>query len=489
VARDRSRYGITLAVLCMAALSYSMLQSLLLPALPSLEKQLHISPGGASWLLTGFLLTAAVATPIIGRIGDQIGKEKMIVGVLAILTTGTFISALATALPLMLLGRVIQGVGGGLFPLAFGIIRDEFPKVRVAGAIGILSALLGLGGGIGIMLSGVIITRLDYHWLFWVPLVLALISTVAIALFVPESPVRVGGGINWLGAALMSAWLITLLVGVSEGPSWGWKSASVLGLFAITLVLIPLWIWSEKRSPNPLIDMEMMKVRAVWTTNLSSLLLGAGMFAMFLLLPQFTQTPPSNGYGFGATVTESGLYLLPNAMLMLLVAPLTGRLATRFGSKPLLVAGGCFAATAYILLAFFHAHPWNVYLCSGILGIGVGLGFSSMTNLIVEAVPADQTGVATGMNTNVRNVGAAMGAAVATSLVVSVTLADGLPGGEGYTRAFLACGGMLIVAVGAALAIPKRLRPSIVPTESHPGMLAEAEIAVGAIGYTPEPEA
>jgi MFS family permease len=482
----RTHSGVTFLVLATAALAFSLLQSLIIPAIPQLEHTLHTSEDGASWLLTAYLLSAAIATPILGRIGDQTGKEKMMVIVLVALSVGTLVSALASSLPVMIVGRVIQGAAGAVFPLAFGIIRDEFPPERVAGAIGVLSAILGLGVGAGILLAGPILEHLSYHWLFWFPLVMALGATVATFIFVPESPVRAGRGINWLGAVLMSGWLVTGLLAVSYGPTWGWHSATVLLLFAATLVLLGLWVWSESRARSPLVDMHMMRIPAVWSTNLAALLFGFGMFAMFITVPQFAQMPSSAGYGFGASVTQSGLYLVPFATAMLVIAPLTGRLSRSVGSKVVLIAGSLFAAASYGLLVFEHSAPWTIYTAAGLLGVGVALGYASMANLIIDAVPPEQTGVATGMNTNIRNIGAALGSGVATSLVIGQMLPNGYPKESGYVLAFASSGVALLVAALAALAIPRRTGPSRVAAESHPALTAEAEVVVGAIAFVPE---
>ena len=166
----RQRPVVTLAVLSIAGLSFALLQSLVAPALPDIQHTLNTSEGTVAWILTAYLLSASVATPIIGRLGDVHGKEKSLLVVLAILALGTLISALATSIGMMILGRIIQGAGGGIFPLAFGIIRDEFPAERVAGSIGLMSAILGVGGGLGIVLAGPIVDSLSYHWLFWLPL-------------------------------------------------------------------------------------------------------------------------------------------------------------------------------------------------------------------------------------------------------------------------------------------------------------------------------
>ena len=452
---QRAHYQVSFAVLSLAAMSYSLLQSLVIPALPSLEHSLHSSADAVAWLLTGYLLSAAIATPILGRIGDMLGKEKVLVVVLVVLSAGTLISALATTLPIMVLGRVIQGAGGATFPLAFGIIRDEFPQERVVGAIGFLSSVLGVGAGLGIVLAGPIIGHLSYHWLYWIPLVPCLASVVATVIFIPESPVRSPGRINWWGAVLMSGWLVAGLLAVSEGPIIGWGDSRVVGLFALAAVLIVGWVASENRSTSPLVDMKMMRIPEVWSTNLAALLFGFGMYVLFTIVPQFVETPSHFGYGFGASVTQSGLDLLPFALAMLVVAPLTGRLSTVFGSRRVLLVACCFSAASYAVLVLWHTHTWDILVAAALLGVGVAGGFAAMTNLVVEAVPRTQTGVATGMNTNIRNIGAGVGAGVATSVVVSSLTANGTPTEHGYVLAFVISGAAMVVAAAATLAIPR----------------------------------
>jgi MFS family permease len=232
--------------------------------------------------------------------------------------------------------------------------------------------------------------------------------------------------------------------------------------------------------------MKMMRIPAVWSTNLAAMLFGFGMFALFITVPQFVQTPVAQGYGFGASITQSGLFLLPFAVAMLLVAPATGRMAIAIGSKPILFAGSVFAAASYGVLVVAHSQPWNVYLASGLLGIGIALGYASMSNLIIEAVPAHQTGVATGMNTNIRNIGAALGSGIATSIIVSSLMRSGFPTEHGYVVSFAVSGISLVIAALAALKIPNRPHSAVVTSLSHPGLTAEAEVFVGASGYTSE---
>jgi EmrB/QacA subfamily drug resistance transporter len=455
----RSSPQLTLAVLSLGAIAYSLLQSLVAPALPDIQEATGASASAVSWILTSYLLAASVATPILGRLGDIHGKERVLFWVLVALAVGTVISAVASSVELLIVGRVVQGAAGGIFPLAFAILRDEFPREKVAGAIGLMSSLLGIGGGLGVVLAGVIVDNLSYHFLFWIPLVAIVISAALTWRYIPESPVTAPGSINWRGAALLSLGLMLVLFGVSQASDWGWGSGRTLGMLAAGLVVLGLWIRSETAADEPLVDMRMMRIRGVWTTNVVALLVGVGLYTSFILIPQFVQEPESTGYGFGSSVTAAGLFLLPSTLTMLAVGPAAGWVERRFGARASLVAGSIFAAVAYLILALFHTHHWEIYLASALLGIGIGLSFAALANLIVAAVRQDQTGVATGMNTVMRTIGGAVGAQVAGTLLAGgIVAATGLPSEGAFTAGFLMCAGALVVGAGVALAIPTRSR-------------------------------
>ncbi len=215
----RQHYNLTLAVLALAALAYALLQTMVAPALPEIQKDVGATTTQVTWVLTVYLLTASVATPLLGRLGDMFGKERVLVFVLIAFAAGTLVSALSHSLPWLVAGRAIQGAAGAVFPLAFGIIRDEFPREKVATGIGLISATFGIGGGAGLILSGVIVDHLSYEWIFWFGFVVIAIATVATHFFVPESPVKTPAKIDWVGAALMSGGLVCLLLGVSEGKA------------------------------------------------------------------------------------------------------------------------------------------------------------------------------------------------------------------------------------------------------------------------------
>jgi MFS family permease len=453
---QRRNYKVTFAVLAAAGVAYALLQSLVVPALPDIQRAFHSSISGASWVLTAYLLSASIATPLIGRLGDMYGKKRVLVIVLALLCVGTAVSAVATSLSVMLVGRVVQGAAGGVFPLAFGIIRDEFPHERVGGGIGLMSALLGVGGGAGVTLAGPIVGRLSIHYLFWLPLALLVPAAVAICALVPESTVRVPGRLNWVGAALMSLGLGAVLGAVSESRMWHWLSVRTLGLFAGGAIALTSWVWSETRVEHPLVDMRMMRVRGVWTTNSVSALLGFGMYSSFLLVPEYVETPVKTGYGFGVSVTGAGLFLVPSTLAMLIVGSQAGRLQQRLGSKLPLLGGATVTAFSYLLLAIARGARVEVYVASLLLGVGVGLAFSAMVNLIVENVGAAETGVATGVNTVMRSVGGAFGGAIGASLLASSVGRFGYPSAHGFTRVFAIDAAVLAFACLIGQAIPRR---------------------------------
>jgi EmrB/QacA subfamily drug resistance transporter len=457
----RSHPNVTLTVLCVAGLAFSMLSSAVVPALPTIQHSLHTSENGVAWVLTAYLLSASVGTAIVGRLGDMYGKERLLVWTLAVLSAGTLLAGVSGSLGLLIVARTIQGAGGGIFPLAFGIIRDEFPREKVAGSIGLMSALLGIGGGVGVVAGAIIVEHLSWHWLFWLPLALIVASTVCTWRFVPESPVRVPGRINWLAAALMSTGMALVLVAISETTTWGWGSAkTVLVLLGGVLVAL-VWIAVEMRSREPLIDMRLMRVRAVWTANLTAFLLGAGMYASFIVFPQFAQLPKSTGFGFGASIVVSGLYLLPSTAGMFAVGFAAGWIARRFGSKAALVAGSAVTALAFGLMAVAHGHPYDMLISSGLLGVGIGLAFAALGNIVVQAVAEHETGVASGMNTVMRSVGGALGGQL-TATFIAAHVRHGLPTVTGFTNSFLLSTAFLVVCTLAALLVPGRRRPRYV---------------------------
>ncbi|MFI6069921.1 MFS transporter [Micromonospora sp. NPDC051227] len=443
-----------LPVVLLAAFTFALFQSLLNPVLPALQEDLQTTPTLVTWTMTAFLLSASVATPVLGRLGDRYGKDRLLVASLLTLAAGSVISAVAPGIGLMIAGRVVQGVGGGILPLAFGIIRDEIPAAKVPSAIGMASALTAVGGGAGIVLGGPLAELLGIRSLFWIPAALALATAAAAFAAVPPSPSRNPSPISWSATALLAVWLVALLVPLTQATGWGWTSAAVLVPLTAAVLLAYIWVGVESRSHRPLVDMKMMRITAVWTTNVVSLLFGVGLFTVMTFLPVYLQTPPGSGYGFGSTATQAGLLLLPLTVTMFFAGLVAARLDRRFGARAVLIAASGLNVAAITMLVFGHGSKGLVLISLALLGVAVGTGFSTVSNVIVAAVRPDQTGVANGIVANVRTVGGSLGVAVMTAILGAHSSADGPPAEAGYTYGFAVLAFVGVAAVAVATLIP-----------------------------------
>ena len=471
-----TRRGLALAVLAASALSFSLLQTIVAPALPAMQREFGTSASTATWILTAYVLSACVATPIVGRLGDMFGKNRMLLFVLSLLACGTLVAALATSIEMMIIARAIQGVGGAVFPLSIGIVRDEFPRDRVAGAIGLISATFGIGAAFALVLGGLIVDHLGFAAMFWLCLVLIVVAAVAAWFCVSESQAGPRTPIDWWGAALLGGGLSCGLLAVSQGNVWGWTSAPTLALLAGSVTLLAAWRGFELRVAAPMVDMRMLRLRGVWAANLAGILVGFGMYGSFVLVPQLAQLPKATGYGFGASVTQSGLYVLPTAVMILVAGVMMGWISLRFSARASVILGNGLIAAAFVQLTFWHSSEWHLYLSSVIIGVGIGLTFAAMTTVIVQAVAQAQTGIATGMNSIARMAGGALGAQVTASLLSAHTDLTDTPAESGFVLGFLACAVALTIAAGVATLIPRRLVEMVVP----PGHRRLGEVAVNA---------
>lgn len=448
-----------LTVVLLGVFAFALLQSMVNPLLSELQENLHTTQSGATWIITTFLLSAAVFTPLLGRLGDQYGKDRMLVVSLTAMAIGALTSAVAPNIGVMIVGRIIQGIGGGVLPLAVGIIRDEVPPDRLPTAIGTTASLTAVGGGLGLVLAGPLTDALGVRSLFWIPMIPTAIAAAAAHFLIPPSPSRQAGPVAWLASLLLAGWLVSLLLTLSEAPNWGWSSHIVIGLLAAAVVLAAAWILVELRSASPLVDMRMMGIPAVWTTNLVSLLFGVGLFSVFGFLPLFVQTPPETGYGFGASVTQAGLLLLPMTAMMFVSGFVSPRLTHRFGPRLVITASAGLNVIALVVLTFAHDHRWQVLVAMVLLGAAFGTVFTAMSNAIVAAVRPHETGVANGVNMNVRTIGGSLGVALVGGIVSAHTPAGASPSEDGYTYGFAALTAVAVAAVLAALLVPDRRGP------------------------------
>jgi EmrB/QacA subfamily drug resistance transporter len=478
VDQARRHPSITIAVLALGVLAYTLSQTTVAPALPHIQHSLGISESSVTWTLSAYLVSASVMTPIVGRLGDMFGKKRLLMVTLIAFAAGSALCAVAGSIGVLIVGRVIQGAAGGLFPLAFAIVRDELPREKVAASIGLVSSITGIGGGAGLVLGGVIVDNASWHWIFWVALAMTLIALVATHLIVPESPITTPGRIDWGGAALLGAGLSAPLIGVSESTTWGWGDARTLGLIALGIPLLGALVVFERRQSQPLLDMVTLARRPVLATNAATALIGFAMFGSFVLIPQIAQLPASTGFGLGDTATVAGLLLLPSTAVMLIAAPLSGRIGAARGSKGPLVVGTIITAAALGLLAVAHRTPLELIAAAVLMGAGIGLAFAAMPNLIIEAVRQEQTGEATAVNALVRNVGGALGAQISGTILAGSMLArTRLPAESGFTTAFGVSAAVALLGAGLALLVPGRQPTAADPSTASVTLAAESDPA------------
>jgi EmrB/QacA subfamily drug resistance transporter len=456
---------LTLSASCIA---FALSQTLVVPALPSLAREYDASASAVSWVLTGYLVSASIATPIVGKLGDLYGKGRILTGVMVLFSVGAVINALAGSIEVVIAGRVLQGVAGGVFPLAFGIVRDTFPREQIPGGLSMISAIFGIGGGIGLPLSGVIVDNLDLQWIFWVNL-FALPAALAAYLIVPPSPPVRDARVDWIGAALLSGALAGILLGVSQGSQWGWGSLPNVAAIGGGVLLVVVFVFVEGRVDQPLIDLQVLRKRSVAATNLTGFLVGLAMFSSFLIMPQFAGAPKSTGYGLGLSVTQVGLLLMPTALAQLAAGPFAARLALRIGFRSVLSLGTVLISVAFLINTFARSHAWELVAGGILLGAGITFAFAAMANLIVDAVPQSEVGIATGLNTVMRTVGGSFGAAAATAILTASEFPGSpFPTDGAYTRAFAfaACAGLLALLASRLVPSVKRGSVSLEPIPS-----------------------
>ncbi|MFD8871159.1 MFS transporter [Streptomyces sp. NPDC059590] len=445
-----------------AALAASMAQTIVISALPAFGRSLHVSGAATTWLLTSFMLASAVTTPIAGRLGDLFGYRRVLLACLGCFTAGTLLCALgaeAGSLPLLLAGRAVSGVSGGVFPLAFGLVRTAVEPHRARGVIAMLSAMFGVGGAAGMVLSGPMSGAFGTAWLFWPLLVLAG-AALALARRLPPGAAPPGGRVDLAGAALLGSTLVCLLLGIGQGAAWGWGSPRVIGLLLGAAAALAAFGTVESRVDAPLVDPRVLRRRPVAATNVVTFIVGAAMFGVITLVPRFVQTPPSAGYGFAASAGEAGLVLVPVAVVMLAVSPLTTRLRDRFGARAPLRLGVACGGLAFALLAVAHAHMWQFHAAGVLIGAGYGLSFAALGTLVVDTAGPADIGVASGVNTIARTVGGAVGAQMAAAVLDAAgpAGAPGFPAESGYTSAFAVVALVACGALAASWAIPEKRR-------------------------------
>ena len=445
-----ARPPVLIAALSVVALTVAVLQTAVVPVLGVIAHQLHASTVGVSWAVTANLLAAAAATPLIGRLADLYDKRRVLLGVLAVVLVGSILAATTTSLALLILARVLQGVSYSLYPICVAILREELPETQVVGALAVLSGTLGVGGGAGLVVTGLMMDgNAGYHRVFWLTTGFTVFVILVVLLVVPSRDGTTVGTIDWLGAAGLAVGLTALLLTITQGNSWGWASPSTIGAAAAGFaVLVGWWFW-ERRATYPLVSTTTLTRRAMLLTNLATVLVGMGLYFGFLGLTAFVQIPRDiAGYGFSASVLHASVvFLLPGAVIGFVTATASGRFIDRFGARPVLVCGAAAGIVGFAFLAIAHAQPWQVIVAGLAANAYISLAYGALPALVVSEADPGETGVATGVNAIARTVGSSVAAALVAVLLQRSTGPTGVPAEGAFITIFV------IGAVTAALAL------------------------------------
>lgn len=454
-----ARPTVIVTVLALGGIVVSLMQTLVIPLIPRLPGLLGASAADTTWVITATLLAGAVATPVIGRLGDMYGKRRMLLVSMLMLVAGSAVAGFSDTLPPMIAGRVLQGFAAGVIPQGISIMRDELPAARLGSATAMMSASLGVGGALGLPAAAFLAENADWHVLFWASAGLGVLVMVAVLAFVPESGVRSGGRFDAVGAAGLSVALVCLLLAISKGAAWGWTSAITVILFAAAVAVLLLWGWWELRAARPLVDLRTTARPQVLLTNLTSIVFAFAMFAMSLVLPQILQLPTATGYGLGQGLLTTGLVLVPSGLVMMATAPLSARITNARGPKVTLMIGALVVAIGYGLGAVLMSTVWQLALVSAVIGGGIGLAYGAMPTLIMGAVPVPETAAANGLNTLMRSIGTSISSAVTGVLLAQLTIPFGpvtVPSEFGFRLVMAIGGGTALVAIAIAAFIPAR---------------------------------
>ncbi len=442
------RPGLLVATLSMVVLTVSVLQTSVVPVLDMIGRQLEASADAVSWVVTANLLAAAAATPLIGRLVDLRNKKRVLLSVLALVLAGSLLAAITTSVPLLLLARSLQGTAFALYPVAVSILRDEVPADRLVRSIAVLSAMLGVGGSVGLVVTGLLMTPdASYHRVFWLCTVFTAVVALVAAAVVPSRRRYERASVDWLGGISLAVGLSALLLTITQGHDWGWLSPATAVTGVSGVAVLSAWWFQSNHTAHPLVSTAMLRRGPVLIANAATVLVGMGLYFSFLGRTGFVEAPAADGYGFGASVLDASVeFLLPGAVAAAVTALISGRCIERFGARAVITVGAGTGVAGFTLLIGWHSQPWQIIVAGLLTSAYTSLAYGALPILILQDVGEDETGIATSLNAIVRMVGSSLAAAMVGVLLTPA--ADGHAPESGFIAIF-ALGA--VTALGAIL--------------------------------------
>jgi predicted MFS family arabinose efflux permease len=444
--------------LILIALLVAAVGSLGAPLITRVAASYHVSLAAAQWTLTVTLLSGAVSTPLVGRLGSGHRRRSATLATLAVVTAGSVCTVLPGPFALLIVGRAAQGVGLGLAPLLMATTRDAFDERRAAGVIATLSVATTAAIGVGYPLAGFLTDVGGVRAAYLTGLVATGAALLVGVRTLPHRPAEVTRAprLDWAGAALLGPALVALLVPLGDDDLWDRHAVVATLLLGAGVALLIVWMLVERRVAAPLVDLRALRHPMVARANLAMFVGGVAMYLLLTLATRYMQTPRTAGYGFGLDTFQAGLVLVPFSVAGFVAGRAVPRLASRMGAARTVAASLVLVAFGFLVFALGRSTMAGPVLAVTVLGLGVGAASAAMPAMILAATPSDETASAMSVNQVVRSVGFSLGSALGGLLLAAHTVRSGFPAQRGYTTASVL--GALLAIVAATLVMLRRTR-------------------------------
>ncbi|MFE4173211.1 MFS transporter [Streptomyces sp. NPDC056909] len=433
----------------MLAVATGALESVVTPTLPLLQRELDMSPAEGALLSIVLLITGALVTPVAGRFGDRYGGKRVLIRLMAVVCAGGLVSALAPNLPVLLVGQILQGAMVGALPLSFILVRRHLPAGESKVAIGVVSGLFVGGGMAGTLSAGPVAEGLSRHWMFALPTIAVIGATVLVNRLMPHDPPGRPGdaGVDWPGLVLLSGTLVTLMLVLALAPGMGSRPLVLGALIVVLAAFVTGWTAVERRAASPMVDLRLLARPEVWKSCVLTFVICVGTSVPVYLVPQLFAVP-ADEYGFGASATEIGFFLLPGAVAASLAGPIGGLGARRYGSRAVVTAGIVIMAAALISLAAVHTEVRHLVVGKALIALANGLCVTALVTSTATSVDQSDTGIATSLVLVTRVIGFAVGVQVSGALLTA-----GTPSGSDVPAESAFVTGFVIAGVVTALSL------------------------------------
>lgn len=410
------------------------------------------SPEAVGWTITGFLLATAVSAAICGRLGDMYGRKKVLLIVIVVSILGSLIAGFSTSLSGVVIGRTLQGSTGAVLPLCVGLLRANIDARALPMYLGVMTAIMTVSGGLGILLGGIIVDHLSWQWIFYITAMLGAFAFVAVTLVVPAgSRGKPQAGTNFLGGILFAPGIVCLMLALTKGGAWGWQSAVTLSLLVAGVVLILAWSYSEARARVPLLNIRLLLDRNILLACLATIFLAMTWNQFGQVWSILLQQPSETGVGLGLSATMAGLVVQPQSFMAFVGGPLAGWCFVRYGARFSVSFGSLALGLAWIAAMLKHDSVAFILLLMVVMGTFSAYMYSLLTAIIANAAPEERTSEAIGMMAVMRATANSIGTVLVFHMLGSSTVSS--PDGSGVfpdlnayllSMGFIATGSLLI---------------------------------------------